>query len=206
MNDHKKMKLLIPKSLLYSRLLFAVMIFVLGSLKGNDSKIYALCLMYAGILSDIFDGIIARRLNISTSGFRVLDTVFDLLFYCSIFTFIARVKHGSIIENLPCISIILGLEVLMYAISLLRFAKLPSPHAILSKFWGLYLVVEFSLLILGVQGNHFTLALLFGIFVHIDRVLIYVLLKQWEHDIPSSYHALLLRNGKSISKNKLFND
>ncbi len=94
---------------------------------------------------------------------------------------------------------------MMYLVSLARFGKLPSPHAILSKFWGIYLVVEFSLLILGVNGSHFMFALYIGIFVHLDRVLIYILLREWDHDIPSSYHALLIRNGKSIHRNKLFN-
>ena len=161
--------------------------------------------MYLGILADVFDGIIARKLNISTENFRLLDTIFDLLFYLSILIFILSINRQAITDNLQLILIILTLEGFMYFISLARFGKLPSPHAIMSKFWGIYIVIEFTLLILGVKGNHFTIALLIGILVHADRVLIYCFLRNWDHDIPTSYHALLLRRGMSIKRNKMFN-
>lgn len=162
-------------------------------------------MLYLGVIADVLDGIIARKLNISTENFRLLDTLFDLLFYLSVFLFIFSTNSQEIESNAFLILGVLSLELLMYAICLFRFNKLPSPHAILSKFWGLYLVVEFTLLILGVRGNHFAIALAIGLFVHVDRILIYVLLKKWDHDIPSSYHALLLRKGKQIKRRKLFN-
>jgi CDP-diacylglycerol---glycerol-3-phosphate 3-phosphatidyltransferase len=161
--------------------------------------------MYLGIISDVFDGIIARKLKISTQYFRVMDTIFDLLFYFSILGFIISVNPQSVRDSIILICCILILESLMYVISLFRFGMFPSPHAILSKFWGLYIVVEFSLLILGVPGSHFKIALVFGLIAHIDRVLIYIIIKQWDHDIPSSYHALMMRQGKQINRKKIFN-
>jgi CDP-diacylglycerol--glycerol-3-phosphate 3-phosphatidyltransferase len=161
--------------------------------------------MYAGILSDIFDGIIARKLNISTENLRLLDTFIDLLFYIALLIYILSRNPLILSDNLSFISIILFLEGLMYAISLIRFKKIPSPHAILSKFWGIYLVIEFTLLLLDVKGVHFKIALLFGILAHVDRVLIYSFLREWDHDIPSTFHALQLRAGKSIKRRKLFN-
>jgi phosphatidylglycerophosphate synthase len=191
--------------LLYSRLAIAFIIVAVTLVMPDNSKWIVLFLLITGILTDIFDGIIARKLEISTVNFRLLDTIFDLFFYLSVLVFINSTNHLQISDNLKLILVILSLEAMMYLISLIRFGKLPSPHAILSKFWGIYLVVEFSLLILSVQGNHFTIALCIGLAVHIDRVLIYALLRKWDHDIPSSYHALLIWNGKQIERNKLFN-
>jgi CDP-diacylglycerol--glycerol-3-phosphate 3-phosphatidyltransferase len=195
----------IPKILLYSRLFFFFTIVALIVFKPASSGGLVLLIMYLGIITDIFDGIIARKLNLSSKNFRLLDTVFDLLFYLSILYFIFSTKYQVIIDNQYLIAIILTLEASMYCISLARFRKLPSPHAIMSKFWGLYIVIEFTLILLGIKGNHFTIALCAGLLVHIDRVLIYILLPHWDLDIPSSYHALLIRQGKSIKKNKLFN-
>jgi phosphatidylglycerophosphate synthase len=195
----------LPKILLYSRLVFCLIIFCITFLNFGNLNWLVLTLLYAGIVSDIFDGIIARKLNISTENFRLLDTLFDLLFYLSILFYIYNYNNNVLSESSSLILSILGIELLMYLISLAKFKKLPSPHAILSKFWGIYLVIEFTLLILKVPGNHFCIALIFGIFVHIDRVLIYVFLKKWDHDIPSSYHAFLIRKGYTITKNKLFN-
>ncbi len=186
-------------------MIFCFVIVTLTVFEYPNSKWVVLVLLYAGVLADVFDGIIARRLNISTENFRLLDTLFDLLFYLAVFLFIFSTNSQEIERNVSLILGVLSLEFLMYALSLFRFNKLPSPHAILSKFWGLYLVVEFTLLILGIGGNHFTIALAIGMFIHFDRILIYALLKKWDHDIPSSYHALLLRNGKPIKRSKLFN-
>lgn len=199
------MKYKIPKLLLYSRLFFTIVITTITFYPICYSKEIVLTLMYIGIFSDIFDGIIARKFNISTENFRVLDTVFDLMFYLSILVFITSNNKAVFENNKVLISIIIMLESLLYLISLIRFGKLPSPHAILSKFWGLYIIIEFTLLLCEVPGNHFAISLIIGVFVHIDRVLIYLLIRKWEHDIPSSYHALLIRQGKSIKKLKLFN-
>jgi CDP-diacylglycerol---glycerol-3-phosphate 3-phosphatidyltransferase len=199
------MKKYIPEILLYSRLLLAIVIIVCIFINPPNSRIIVLVLMYTGIITDIFDGIIARNLNRYYRNFRVLDTLFDLLFYLSVFGFIIVRNPQDFLQNSYLICGILSLELLMYMVSILRFGKLPSPHALLSKFWGLYLVTEFSLLILGIKGSHFTIALAIGIFVHFDRLLIYLLLRKWEHDIPSSWHALRLRQGKPIRRMGLFN-
>lgn len=202
LNEIKKS---IPLLLLYSRLIFAVIILFVTITEPLHSSAIVLILMCTGIITDIFDGIIARSLKISNPGFRLLDTIFDLFFYLSILFFIYSINSAAIKENSLFIFCILGLEVLMYVISLVRFGKFPSPHSILSKFWGIYIVIEFTLLILGIEGLHFTIALIFGLLVHIDRVLIYILLRKWDHDIPSSYHAILLRQGKKINRKKIFN-
>ncbi len=170
-----------------------------------NAKYFVLILMHTGVIADIFDGIIARKLNISTTSFRVLDTIFDLLFYLSILVYIASTNSHAISNNTLLIVIIISLEGLMYIVSFIRFKKAPSPHAILSKFWGLYIIIEFTLLIMGVAGNHFTIALCFGVIIHTERVLIYSILKQWDHDIPTVYHALQLKQGKQIVRRKIFN-
>ncbi|MBA4852256.1 CDP-alcohol phosphatidyltransferase family protein [Emticicia sp. BO119] len=195
----------IPTILLYSRLVFTLVIILLSFVHVPYSNIIVLSLMHLGVISDIFDGIIARKLNISTQDFRVQDTLFDLSFYLSIVYFIYQFKPDVIADNIILISGILTLEASMYLISLIRFQKLPSPHDIGSKFWALYLLVEFSLLLLKQSGIHFTIALSIGLLVHFNRVLIYILLKKWDHDIPTAYHAVLLRKGLPIKRFKLFN-
>ena len=195
----------VPKMLLFSRLFFSFVILYFAVSKIQEAKYFVLALMYYGIISDIFDGIIARQLNISTENFRILDTVFDLVFYFSILFFIFCVDPTIIENNIGLISVLILLEAFMYSASLIRFQKLPSPHAVLSKFWGIYLIVEFTLVILGIKGNHWRIALRAGLIPHIDRTLIYFLLRTWSHDIPSAYHAFLLRQGKKITRLKLFN-
>lgn len=199
------MKVSIPNILLYSRLGFTIIILLFSFIEILYEKSLVLCLMYLGIFSDIFDGIIARKQNTSSKKFRITDTAIDLVFYLSIAYFIFSFNPTIITKNIKLIAGILSLEALMYIISFVRFRQFPSPHDILSKFWAIYLLVEFTLILLGFDGVHFTVALSFGLLVHAQRVLIYIILKRWEHDIPSVYHAILLRKGIKIRRIKLFN-
>lgn len=57
----------------------------------------------------------------------------------------------------------------------------------------------------GHAGIPFFLVVFFGIVGHIDVYLIIYFLPKWTHDVPSSYHAYLIREGKSIKRHKLFN-
>ena len=195
----------IPELLIYLRLLIAIFFLLARAFPNAINIPIILTLLYLGILSDVFDGIIARKVNIATEKLRVIDTIVDLLFYASIFYYTYLNNQQTFQSNLALIICILILELGMYFTSIMRFRKLPSPHAILSKFWGLYLVVELTLLLLKIPGMHFYIALWIGLIVHLDRFLIYSLITQWEHDIPSSYHALLLRKGYNIKRFSLFN-
>jgi len=205
LNKTVSMRSMIPALLLYTRLFFALFILLLLFIDLPAENYVVLGLLYIGILSDLLDGIIARRLNISTDRLRVQDTFVDLLFYLAVLAYVFQARPGDFTGNLVLIIVILSQEALMYITSLARFGKLPSPHAILSKFWGILMVVEFSLLLLGVGGIHFTIALIYGIIVHLDRLLIYLFLKKWDHDIPSSFHAWQIRKGLPIRRHKLFN-
>ena len=195
----------IPQLLLFCRPIFIGVIAFMAMAKPPLANAIVLGSIGVCLLADILDGIVARNLNVSTTQLRVLDTVFDLSFYLSVLGYIYSVNPGVIQHHEGLLVCILLLEAMLYLVSLLRFSKFPSPHAFLSKVWGLYLAVEFILLIFQVEGAHFRLALYFGVLVHLDRVAIYVLLKTWDHDIPSSYHAWLHRNGKPFVRHKLLN-
>ncbi len=199
------MKYHIPKILLYARLLLAFFVLGISVFSVSELNNVILVIMYIGIITDIFDGIIARKLNVSEKNFRIHDTLIDLFFYISILYYIFEYNSQLFYDNKYLISAIFTLEILMYVISFVKFGKLPSPHALLSKFWGIYIVVEFTLLLLNVNGIHFRIALVTGVFVHIDRVFIYLFLRKWDHDIPTCYHAYQSRKGKHIKRIKLFN-
>ena len=88
----------------------------------------------------------------------------------------------------------------------MKFRKETCTHALLSKLWGITLLVAFvSMIGFGHAGIPFFLAVFFGIVGHIDVYLIIYFLPKWTHNVPSSYHAYLIREGKSIKRHKLFN-
>jgi CDP-diacylglycerol--glycerol-3-phosphate 3-phosphatidyltransferase len=44
-----------------------------------------------------------------------------------------------------------------------------------------------------------------GMISRLEIIAILFLLRRWTNDVPSVYHAVLLRKGKEIKRHKLFN-
>lgn len=196
----------IPISLILFRFLLAPIIIGLAYFQGEKAANIILLLMYLGLISDILDGIIARKQNISSAKLRRLDSQTDMVFWLSIGV-ATWILHPDIIasKSIP-IYAILGMEVLCYSISIIRFGKETCTHAFLSKLWGLSLLASFTALIgFSYAGFPFLLAITLGLVSHIDRILITLILPKWTHDVPSAYHAYLIRKNIDFKKNIYLN-
>lgn len=169
-------------------------------------KIFAVGLLTVGILTDVFDGIIARRLKISTSHLRRMDSIVDQLFFLSVAlaTFIQCPDFFK--NNKISLIILFGSEVLTYVVCLVKFKKEVATHSISSKIWTLILFATLVQIIATCNsGWLFQICLYTGLITRFEIILILLILREWTNDVPSIYHAILLRQGKTIKRNKLFN-
>ena len=78
------MKTKIPITLIYSRLIIGFLIILLGILQAGYHKEIIVALLTVGLLTDIFDGIIARKMRVSTQKLRRLDSSVDQVFFISV--------------------------------------------------------------------------------------------------------------------------
>lgn len=173
---------------------------------GTDVRFLLVSLIALGLLSDILDGIFARQLNVSTEKLRRMDSQTDMVFWLAV-GWCSWVLHPEIIKtHAYSIALIFVMEILTYVLSISKFGKETCTHAFLSKIWGLTLCAAFIGMIgFGYGGITLYLAVIFGLISHIDVILIILILPKWTHDIPSAYHAYLIRQGKTFKRNKLFN-
>ena len=196
----------IPLFLIVFRFLLAPIMLCLGYFYKTTYRELIVVLLIAGLLSDILDGIIARKKNTSTATLRRLDSQTDMIFWLSAGFTAWFIWPDVIRANNFVIYILLGMEALCYLVSFLKFGKETCSHAYLSKFWGLTLLAAFIDLILkGHAGFLFYFCLAAGIISHLDRILITLILPKWQHDVPSTYHAWLIRKGKMFKRFSLFN-
>lgn len=196
----------IPYLLIATRFCLAPIILLLAYFKGEQSQFLILSLMYFGLLTDIFDGIIARKVGVSSEKLRRLDSQTDLIFWLSL-GFASYFLNAELIKNeWKGVTLIFVMEALCYIISWLKFGKETCTHAFLSKMWGLSLLIAFTYLI-GFQqaGWTFYLTVILGFVSHIDVILIILILPKWQYDVPSSYHAWKIRKGKQRKKSIFFN-
>lgn len=196
----------IPLILIYSRLLIGFLILVLSYTHIAHYNAIAIVLFAIGLLTDIFDGIIARQLNISTQKLRRLDSTIDQAFFImiGIATFIQAPQFFY--DNWLKLLLLLSIEALTYLVCFLKFRKEIATHSISSKIWVLIL---FATIIQIMAVNHatslFQVCFYVGVVTRLEIIAIILLLKNWSNDVPSVYHAVLLRQGKPINRHKLFN-
>lgn len=200
------MKYKIPLLLIYSRTVFAALIILLAVFKIEYFRNIIITLIVLGLLSDIFDGIIARRLNISTQKLRRLDSSVDQVFWVAILVSAYIVSPLFFRTNLVLIMIVVLLEAACYAISFIKFKKEVATHAIASKIWTLVLFA--TLLQVIAAGNSivlFYICFSLGVITRLEIIIILFILKDWTNDVPTVYHAVLIKKGKEIKRHKLFN-
>jgi len=159
------------------------------------SKIaFGFCLA-AAFVSDVFDGVLARKLGIATPGLRRLDSIADTLFY-SAAAFAAWYLYPSVFaEHAIGIAFLVALEIARYAFDLRKFGREASYHMWSSKVWGIALFAGlFSLLALGVEGASVVAAIYFGILTDVEGLAISIVLREWKTDVPTIVHALRANN------------
>lgn len=192
--------------LIVSRLVAGIILVALSFLSLPYFNWIAITLISYGLLSDIFDGIIARRLNVSGEKLRRLDSSVDQVFF--ICTAIAAYMHAPSFfkENWLKIALLLGAEALCYLVSFIKFRKEVATHSIGAKIWTLFLFATLVQVIAQGQSTLlFELCFWTGMASRAEIIAILLTLKKWTNDVPSIVHAFQLRKERPIKRNKLFN-
>jgi phosphatidylglycerophosphate synthase len=201
-----KLMIHLPKILIYSRLVIGFIILLLSFWQVKHYQVIAISLFSIGLLTDIFDGIIARHFNISTQNLRRLDSTIDQIFFVSIAIATYFQCTHFFHQNALKLGILIGTEVLAYIICFIKFRKEIATHAISSKLWTLILFATLIQIIWTCDSKLlFDFCFYLGVLTRIEIIGIILLLHQWTNDIPSIYHAFLLRQGKTIKRHKIFN-
>lgn len=163
-------------------------------------------LIILGILTDIFDGLIARSLNVSTQTLRRMDSSVDQVFWICTLIGAYLICGDFFNANYLKLLILLAVEGLTYVVSFIRFKKEVATHAILSKIWTLTIMGTLIQIVLSSNSLIlFNICFYFGILTRLEIIAILLIIREWTNDVPSIYHAILLRQGKQIKRHKLLN-
>ncbi|MEK7951329.1 CDP-alcohol phosphatidyltransferase family protein [Luteolibacter soli] len=181
-----------PLLLTLLRALLAPVVAALA-MHGPHPAAFGLCLTLA-FFSDIFDGVIARRLQVATPGLRRLDSAVDTLFYTAV-TFAAwHLYPEAIRAHFPALLTLAALELTRYAFDFAKFGREASYHMWSSKLWGISLFAAFfALLALRQTGAWLAVPVYLGIIADLEGLAISCVLRKWRSDVPSLFHALRWR-------------
>ena len=138
----------------------------------------------AGILSDIVDGMLARRLRVATEKMRRIDSVADTIFVLFALGCTWVAYSDELLEHGGLLALMLGLNFISYIPAFIKFRRAPAYHAYSAKLSGLALFVAAALLFLtGRAGWWLDAAIWITILSHLDRIAITLLLPEWRTDV-----------------------
>ncbi|MBI1846267.1 MAG: CDP-alcohol phosphatidyltransferase family protein [Candidatus Rokubacteria bacterium] len=151
-------------------------------------------LFLAAFLSDVLDGVIARRLGVASAGLRRADSLADLVLYACVFASAWLVHRDVVLAFRWPLAAVVATLLAAYAVSLIKFGRPPSYHAYSAKAWGLLLgVATVALFGFGYAGLALWGAILGGVVNNLEDVAITLVLPRGAHDIPTLAAALRLR-------------
>lgn len=159
-------------------------------------------LVVTALLSDIFDGVLARRWKCDTAAVRLFDSMADIVFYagCAIALWL---RYPGIPRDLAMpIAAVVALEALCLGVSLVKFGKLPSYHSYLAKMWGLVLASALVAAFLTKPTAAWIVpALVLGALSNMEGIAMSLIMPMWRQDVKTLAVALRLRgiarrNGK----------
>jgi CDP-diacylglycerol--glycerol-3-phosphate 3-phosphatidyltransferase len=154
----------------------------------------AAVVVVAGFLSDVFDGVVARRHGASTADLRRLDSTVDTIFYLAVAFCAWRLHPDALRPYLTYIVILIGTEVLNYVTAIVRLGREASYHAWTARLFGLVLFIALCILLASGSGALLPLAIAAGFVSHAENLAITLVLPEWRHDVPSVLHAWRIRS------------
>ncbi|KRA59567.1 CDP-alcohol phosphatidyltransferase [Caulobacter sp. Root655] len=190
----------IPYLLIALRVAAGLLILALALLVGSPARWSCAALLAVGVLSDIFDGVIARRLGSVTDRLRIFDSRADVVFWlCA--TAAVLILHPRLVATLwPAVLVLGVMELTAHAVSFARFRREASPHHLLSKLFGLALwALLTQLLITGTGGLVLAVAFAMGVASQLEALAIMLILPDWRCDIRGVRQALALRRAASAA-------
>ena len=185
----------IPTLLVASRVAVAP---VIAWLLVSQCAVLAGWLYIAAVVSDIYDGVIARRLGVATLRLRIADGCADVwLFLCLLAGL--WIGYRALLPSLawPFFTAI-TLQALSWAFCFWRFGKMTSYHSLLAKLTSLALLL--GILMLLFAGTPIPLAVALWLFVAnlVEEIAMTALLRRYHHDVWNLSAALKLRRADEV--------
>lgn len=155
---------------------------------------WPVAILVVAFLSDVFDGIIARRLGVATERLRLADSCVDIGFYLCVASACLLGYPEVWRQHRTGILLVAALEAGRWGFDLVKFGRIASYHMWSAKLWGILLFLGFGeVFARGGAGVLFTAMIVVGVVNEAEGLLASLILPWWRHDVPSVWHAWALR-------------
>ena len=151
-------------------------------------------IVVAALLSDIYDGVLARRWKCDTAGVRLFDSMVDTVFYlCTAVALWIGLpqlwrSYAGLLFGL------LALEGVRFGFDFVKFGRPASYHSYLAKAWGLVMAIAVISSFAMQQANVLVpVALVLGILCNVEGLAMSWVMPLWRKDIKTLREAWRIR-------------
>jgi CDP-diacylglycerol--glycerol-3-phosphate 3-phosphatidyltransferase len=148
----------------------------------------------AALVSDIYDGVLARRWKCDTAGVRLFDSMADTVFYlCTAVALWIRLpqvwrSYAGLLVGL------LMLEGVRFAFDFVKFGRPASYHSYLAKAWGMVMAIAvIGSFATGQASVLVPMALVLGIVCDVEGLAMSWVMPLWRKDIKTLREAWRIR-------------
>ena len=187
----------LPWALIFLRISLGPVIVILGVI--HSSPILFFLVLLIATLSDIYDGILARKLGIASLQLRIADSRADLVFWLCAALACYVERPDLVQEHRIFVVSLIAAELSTYIISFLKFKRFPSAHSTIAKLFGLSLMASLtSILCFHYYGIVFYGMWSAGVLANLEINLITLALPEFKTDIKSLKEALKIRKERDL--------
>ncbi len=152
------------------------------------------------VLSDWYDGKLARRWGVVSPGLRQADSLADIIYAMAIVWSFWLAHQAVVLDHLWGIGLVVGLEAARYPLDWVLFKRGASYHAISACVFGASLIVA-TIGIMGFDsvGPFLWVSLGLGVISELEGIAISMVLPKWTHDVAHLGIALQIRRDACLS-------
>ncbi|HTA35942.1 MAG TPA: CDP-alcohol phosphatidyltransferase family protein [Solirubrobacteraceae bacterium] len=187
------MNAVLPWLLIAARAAAALVLAVALAARALSDRL-VLWLFVVAFVSDYFDGVIARALNVVTRSLRQADSVVDTVFYLVLAGATSALHPEELRRHAIALGVCLGTLAAWYALDLIRWRAAAGFHSWSAKLFaatlGLWAVAQYGF---GRGGPWLVVACAAGTLSHLEGIAISLVLRRHVADVPTVLHALRLR-------------
>ncbi|MBZ5522998.1 MAG: CDP-alcohol phosphatidyltransferase family protein [Acidobacteriia bacterium] len=162
------------------------------------------CIVLA-LVSDIYDGVLARRWRCDTPRLRRWDTLADTVFYLGVLALVMLRFPMTAQRHALLFVLLVAMELGQHIFAWVKFGRNASYQSILAKAWGLLMAAAtIAFFGFGLDNWFLDAVLAWGIVCNAEGFAMSAVLPTWHRDVPTLGHALRLRKKIFYESSSLF--
>jgi CDP-diacylglycerol--glycerol-3-phosphate 3-phosphatidyltransferase len=151
-------------------------------------------MVVAALVSDIYDGVLARRWRCDTAGVRLFDSMADTVFYLCTAAALWVSEPQLWRSYGGLLVVLLVMEAVRFAFDFVKFGKPASYHSYLAKMWGLVMAVAvIGVFALDRSNVLVPAALVLGILCNVEGMAMSAMMPVWRKDVKTLVEAWRIR-------------